>query len=201
MIYPSGNLKNKDKGIHQAIYNAGIPRRTLDFLHDMVYNDKSEKILSKWGLRKMEVRFNPMKITGVSAFGDVRGRTAAGVRSVYFVLCEGYSGELVRDITELDRMLSEDDRCVYRRITEFPVPDVKESAEYGDKWERFQSGESVFSPEKAEALKKTCEIYRSARKNLNPSIEKNLAKMRIKKKIICALKKVICGSIGVPVIV
>ena len=123
----------------------------------------------------MEVRFNPMKITGVSAFGDVRGRTAAGVRSVYFVLSEGYCSELVKDIAELDRRLSADERCVYKRITEFPVPDVKEAAEYGEKWDRYKSGESVLSPEKAEALKKTCDIYRTARKNLNPSIEKNLA--------------------------
>ena len=95
----------------------------------------------------MEVRFNPMKITGVSAFGDVRGRTAAGVRSVYFVLSEGYCSELVKDIAELDRRLSADERCVYKRITEFPVPDVKEAAEYGEKWDRYKSGESVLSPE------------------------------------------------------
>ncbi|MCI7768100.1 MAG: trypsin-like peptidase domain-containing protein [Oscillospiraceae bacterium] len=116
-----------------------------------------------------------MKITGISAFGDVRGRTAGGVRSVYFVLCEGYYSELVRDITELDRRLSSDERCIYRRITEIPVPDVKESARYGEKWDRLRKGEAVLSAENAHALERVCGIYKAARGNISPSIEKNLA--------------------------
>lgn len=125
----------------------------------------------------MEIRFNPMKITGIEAFGDVRGRTAAGVRSVYFVMAAGYYPGLSEDIGKLDRRLSADERCIYRRVTSFPMPGVKEAAEYGGKWDRLCSGEKVLSPEMETALKEVCSLYRSARKNINPSIEKNLAAM------------------------
>ncbi len=125
----------------------------------------------------MEIRFNPMKITGIEAFGDVRGRTAAGVRSVYFIMGTGCYPGLSEGIQKLDRRLSADERCLYRRVTSFPLPGVKEAAEYGDKWDRLCRGEKVLSQETETALKEVCAIYRSARKNINPSIEKNLAAM------------------------
>lgn len=125
----------------------------------------------------MEIRFNPMKITGIEAFGDVRGRTAAGVRSVYFIMAAGYCPKLSEDIQSLDRRLSADERCIYRRVTSFPVPGVKEAAEYGDKWDRLCKGEKVLSSETETALKKVCDLYRFARKDINASIEKNLAAM------------------------
>ncbi|MGN0637330.1 MAG: S1C family serine protease [Huintestinicola sp.] len=125
----------------------------------------------------MEIRFNPMKITGIEAFGDVRGRTAAGVRSVYFIVGTGYYPRLSEDIIKLDRRLSADARCLYRRVTSFPLPGVKEAAEYGDKWDRLCKGEKVLPPETEAALKEVCALYRSARKDINPSIEKNLAAM------------------------
>ena len=125
----------------------------------------------------MEIRFNPMKITGIEAFGDVRGRTAAGVRSVYFVMAAGYYPGLSEDIGKLDRRLSADERCIYRRVTSFPMPGVKEAAEYGGKWDRLCSGEKVLSPEMETALKEVCALYRCARKDMNDSIEKNLGAM------------------------
>lgn len=125
----------------------------------------------------MEIRFNPMKITGIEAFGDVRGRTAAGVRSVYFILGTGYYPKLAEDIQSLDLRLSADERCVYRRVTSFPMPGVKEAAKYGDKWDRLCKGEKVLSPETETALKEVCALYRCARKDMNDSIEKNLGAM------------------------
>lgn len=125
----------------------------------------------------MEIRFNPMKITGIEAFGDVRGRTAAGVRSVYFIMAAGYCNTLSEDITSLDRRLSADERCIYRRVTSFPLPGVREAAEYGDKWDRLCRGERVLSPEAETALKEVCSVYRSARRDMNASIERNLAAM------------------------
>lgn len=125
----------------------------------------------------MEIRFNPMKITGIEAFGDVRGRTAAGVRSVYFILGTGYYPKLSEDIQSLDRRLSADERCVYCRVTSFPMPGVKEAAEYGDKWDRLCKGEKVLPAETETALKEVCSLYRCARKDMNDSIEKNLAAM------------------------
>lgn len=125
----------------------------------------------------MEIRFNPMKITGIESFGDVRGRTAAGVRSVYFILGIGYYPELAEDIKKLDRRLSADERCLYRRVTSFPLPGVREAAEYGEKWEKICKGEKVLPPEAETALKEVCALYRNARKDITPSIEKNLAAM------------------------
>lgn len=125
----------------------------------------------------MEIRFNPMKITGIEAFGDVRGRTAAGVRSVYFIMAAGYYPGLSEDIQSLDRRLSADEKCIYRRVTSFPMPGVREAAEYGDKWDRLCRGESVLPDEAERALKEVCELYRSARKDMNDSIEKNLGAM------------------------
>lgn len=125
----------------------------------------------------MEIRFNPMKITGIAAFGDVRGRTAAGVRSVYFILGTGFYPRLAEDITDLDRRMSADERCIYRRVTSFPIPGVKEAAEYANKWDKLCKGEKVLAPEAESALKEVCSIYRDARKNINASIEKNLAAM------------------------
>lgn len=134
-------------------------------------------MISKWSYGIMEIRFNPMKITEIEAFGDVRGRTAAGVRSVYFILMTGYCPTLSEEIKKLDLRLSRDERCSYRRVTAFPMPGVKEAAEYGDKWDRLCRGERVLSPETETALKEVCTIYRSARKDINSSIEKNLAAM------------------------
>lgn len=154
----------------------------------------------------MEIRFNPMKITGVGAFGDVRGRTAAGIRSVYFILCTGYYDGLSEDIRELDRKLSADEHCIYRRVTDLPVMGVKEAAEYGEKWERLCRGESVISPETEKALKEVCSIYRNLRKNINPTIEKNFAAVlmfysdRLSGKMTCdsgKCPKLVCsGRIG-----
>ena len=154
----------------------------------------------------MEIRFNPMKITGVGAFGDVRGRTAAGVRSVYFILCTGYYGGLSEDIRELDRKLSADERCIYRRVTELPVMGVKEAAEYDGKWERLCREESVMPPDMQNALKEVCSLYRSLRKNINPTIEKNFAAVlmfyadRLLDKMTCGsgkCPKLVCsGRIG-----
>ena len=128
----------------------------------------------------METRFNPMRITGAAAFGDVRGRTAAGVRSVYFVMCVGYYSGFADEIKALDKRMSEDTRCIYRRITEFPVPDVKEAEEYGEKWEKLSRGENILSEERKAALKEVCDLYKAARGNISPSIEKNLAVTLIK---------------------
>ncbi|MGN1101034.1 MAG: hypothetical protein ACI4RG_02515, partial [Huintestinicola sp.] len=106
----------------------------------------------------MEIRFNPMKITGIESFGDVRGRTAAGVRSVYFILGTGYYSELAEDIKKLDRRLSADERCLYRRVTSFPLPGVREAAEYGEKWEKICNGEKVLTSEAETALKEVCAL-------------------------------------------
>ena len=154
----------------------------------------------------MEIRFNPMKITGVSAFGDVRGRTAAGVRSVYFILCTGYYDRLSEDIRELDGKMSADERCIYRRVTEFPAAGTKEAAEYGEKWERICRGEKVIATETEAALKEVCSRYRSCRSNINPTMEKSFAAVlmfysdRLLDKMTCSegkCPKLVCsGRIG-----
>lgn len=145
----------------------------VDFFCDMMYNIIT--YLYSSGVRKMEVRFNPINITSPSAFAQVRGHTAAGVRSVYFAVCEGADESLCETVLSLDRTLSSDERCVYNRITEFPVPDVTEAAKYGEKWERFQKGESLLPENAAYALNEVCKSYEAARGNANASIIKNLA--------------------------
>lgn len=53
-----------------------------------------------------QVRYNPMKITSLMAFANLKGGWSQGQKQVYFLRCIGYDGSYLEDIARMDRMLA-----------------------------------------------------------------------------------------------
>lgn len=163
----------------------------------------------------MEIRYNAMKIDSLAAFGDIRGRRVGNVRNVYFVraegICAGYEEQLLR----LDKRLSSDDCCIYRRITDFPVMPVTEADFYGKAAERILNGGSGNILKKSlstedeksisEGILHICGEIKAVRRDYTPTMEKSTAAyMLFALESVCELisgggqaKKLVCsGEIG-----
>lgn len=70
-----------------------------------------------------QVRHNPMKITSLMAFGNLRGTWSRGQKQVYFLRCIGFDGSYLEDISKLDGMLTKREAegfSGYMRIGRFP---------------------------------------------------------------------------------
>lgn len=127
-----------------------------------------------------------MKIDSLEAFGDIRGRRAGNVRSVYFVRAEGICPDYGERITKLDKRLSADVSCIYRRIDTFPVIRSADDVEfYGKAADILLNGEYkniLRNKLSEEAVKNICEAVmwvhseiKNARRDYTPTMMKNLA--------------------------
>lgn len=128
-----------------------------------------------------------MKIDSLEAFGDIRGRRAGNVRSVYFVRAEGVCPDYGERIKRLDKRLSADGSCVYRRIDTFPVIRSTEDAEfYGKAADILLTGECPHNILRKKLSEDTVKNIReavmwvrgeilNARKDYTPTMMKNLA--------------------------
>ncbi len=132
-----------------------------------------------------EIRYNAMKIDSLAAFGDIRGRRAGNVRNVYFVRAEGICADYEEQILRLDKKLSSDSGCIYRRLTSFPVMLASEADFYGSAAERILSGAGRSILKKSisteieksisEGVRHICGEIKAVRKDYTPTMEKNTA--------------------------
>lgn len=53
-----------------------------------------------------QIRYNPMKITSIAAFGSLRGRGSQGQKQVYFIRCIGYDETYLENIYKMEEMLA-----------------------------------------------------------------------------------------------
>ena len=128
-----------------------------------------------------------MKINSLEAFGDIRGRRAGNVRSVYFVRAEGVCPDYGERITRLDKRLSADGSCVYCRIDNFPViRSVADAEFYGKAADILLNGECLHNILRKKLSEDTVKNIReavmwvrgeilNARKDYTPTMMKNLA--------------------------
>lgn len=134
-------------------------------------------------------RHNVMNISSVNAFMNVKGGMNRYCKDVYFVRIVGGSPELVQQVEEMDRILSErtqEGKCYYIRQDELPKMIKIEDADYYSacyaKWaDGGRRAVSIRMTEKSEpfsrivstACKKTFALLSSDSQDVNLSIEKN----------------------------
>ncbi len=132
----------------------------------------------------LSIKHNPMKIGSISDFSRIKGGLCGGVRNVYFVRIVGYYDALLKDISEMDSLLSQGNASAYYRVDALPKqlsPD--DIVFYSEKYEQWtdikklslknSNGNSSFEEVLGESMSAVLNTFSSVKASVSETIKRN----------------------------